>query len=98
MSVLQRARGQPPKFQTFGYLARRDRLGRKDEVHMAGIDQGGGCPRARRGVAATVAALVHCAFPAMAQAGLGAAGVPIFPTSVTVGNTGISASIEVQKP
>ncbi len=50
-----------------------------------------------RGVAATFAALVCLAFtPAVATAGVGASAVPTFPSDVTVGNTGVAASIELR--
>jgi hypothetical protein len=53
--------------------------------------------RPPRGAAATLAALIFLALaPAAAQAGVGASAVPTFPTEVTVGNTGVAASIELR--
>lgn len=53
--------------------------------------------RRPRGVAATFAGLICLALtPGIAQAGVGASAVPSFPTDVTVGNTGVAASIELR--
>ena len=45
---------------------------------------------------AAAAIVVLGLVPAAAQAGVGASAVPSFPTAVTVGNTGVPASIEVR--
>jgi hypothetical protein len=53
--------------------------------------------RSPRGVAALLAGLSCLVLtPAVAQAGVGASAVPNFPTDVTVGNTGVPASIELR--
>jgi hypothetical protein len=53
--------------------------------------------RSPRGVAALLAALSCLVLtPAVAEAGVGASAVPNFPTDVTVGNTGVPASIELR--
>ncbi len=50
--------------------------------------------RMRRGTTATFIALLGClALAASAQAGIGGGAAPTFPTTVTVGDTGIAASI-----
>lgn len=57
---------------------------------------GGPLVRARRGLALVVALMGCLALPAAAQAGLVAGAGPAFPTVVTVGDTGVSATIEVR--
>jgi hypothetical protein len=53
--------------------------------------------RPPRGVVATLATLLCLALiPATAEAGVGASAVPAFPADVTVGNTGVPASIELR--
>jgi hypothetical protein len=53
--------------------------------------------RRPRGLAATLAGLICLALtPAVAQAGVGASAVPTFPADVTVGNTGVTGSIELR--
>jgi hypothetical protein len=53
--------------------------------------------RPPRGVAATFAALICMAvLPAAAHAGVGASAAPTFPADVTVGNTGVPATIELR--
>ena len=47
-------------------------------------------------VAATVTIAVLGVLPAAAEAGVGASAVPSFPAAVTVGNTGVPATIELR--
>ena len=50
-----------------------------------------------RGAAATLAGLICLALtPQLAEAGVGASAVPSFPADVTVGNTGVPASLELR--
>jgi hypothetical protein len=53
--------------------------------------------RSPRGIVASVATLLCLALlPAMAEAGVGASAAPTFPGDVTVGNTGVPATIELR--
>ena len=56
------------------------------------------CGPARRGLSVSLALLgVLALAPAIAQAGVGASATPTFPDTVTVGQTGVPASITLQR-